>query len=269
MKKCVLGLIVFIVATVVTQAQTVGAQAPDFTYATLSHGNFTLSQQQGKVVFVFVIGYGCSTCKFEAAGIKTNIVDVFEDSSNFIALYVDTWNGTPTQVTSFMNETSLNGIFCLNANSFSTLYSTTYSRIMVIDHNQVLVHKTGNGTGINTTEAAEEISSALDEISRITSVNKPHEKRVMGIYPNPANDNITIETNYDGIVSLSLLDQTGKLIRVQKIKNNANLNLSGYPSGTYFIKIESNNQVFWEKLIKVITFLARIKSLHGTIAKEP
>lgn len=41
----------------VLQAQNVGDTAPDFTHNTLDHGQITLSQYQGKVVFLFFFGH--------------------------------------------------------------------------------------------------------------------------------------------------------------------------------------------------------------------
>ncbi len=39
-------------------AQTVGTPAPDFTHQTLSHGSVSLSDYQGKVVYLFFFGWG-------------------------------------------------------------------------------------------------------------------------------------------------------------------------------------------------------------------
>ena len=38
-------------------AQEVGAPAPDFTHSTLSHGTISLSDYQGKVVYLFFFGW--------------------------------------------------------------------------------------------------------------------------------------------------------------------------------------------------------------------
>jgi len=38
--------------------QEVGAPAPDFTHNTLSHGTISLSDYQGKVVYLFFFGWG-------------------------------------------------------------------------------------------------------------------------------------------------------------------------------------------------------------------
>ncbi len=39
-------------------AQGVGTQAPNFTHNTLDHGQISLSDYQGKVVYLFFFGWG-------------------------------------------------------------------------------------------------------------------------------------------------------------------------------------------------------------------
>ena len=41
-----------------TYSQDVGTQAPDFTHNTLDHGQISLSDYQGKVVYLFFFGWG-------------------------------------------------------------------------------------------------------------------------------------------------------------------------------------------------------------------
>ena len=40
------------------EAQDVGTQAPDFMHNTLDHGQISLSDYQGKVVYLFFFGWG-------------------------------------------------------------------------------------------------------------------------------------------------------------------------------------------------------------------
>ena len=39
-------------------AQSVGTQAPNFTHNTLDHGQISLSDYQGKIVYLFFFGWG-------------------------------------------------------------------------------------------------------------------------------------------------------------------------------------------------------------------
>jgi hypothetical protein len=72
------------------------------------------------------------------------------------------------------------------------------------------------------------------------------------IYPNPFNDNLTVEsldfTNY----TISILNVEGKVIKFESITNSQRVLLSTaeLQRGIYFIKIDTDNQQFVSKIIK-------------------
>ncbi len=49
--------LVLLFFTGIGMAQSVGTSAPDFTHNTLSHGEISLSDYQGKVVYLFFFGW--------------------------------------------------------------------------------------------------------------------------------------------------------------------------------------------------------------------
>jgi hypothetical protein len=57
MKKVLYFFIIIIFALESGIAQDVGAPAPDFTHNTLAHGTISLSDYQGKVVYLFFFGW--------------------------------------------------------------------------------------------------------------------------------------------------------------------------------------------------------------------
>ena len=58
MKKIVILFLFQFVLRSSVFAQTVDTPAPDFTHQTLSHGSVSLSDYQGKVVYLFFFGWG-------------------------------------------------------------------------------------------------------------------------------------------------------------------------------------------------------------------
>jgi PKD repeat protein len=76
------------------------------------------------------------------------------------------------------------------------------------------------------------------------------------LYPNPTNDKITIGINDLSLTEgfVSILDITGKIIKVESIQVNAEnkmmLDLSNLSNGVYFIKIENDDQVVVKRIIK-------------------
>jgi peroxiredoxin len=56
-KKYLTSFIVSLFFVSVSLGQNVGSPAPDFTLNSLEHGQISLSQNKGKVVFLFFFGY--------------------------------------------------------------------------------------------------------------------------------------------------------------------------------------------------------------------
>lgn len=69
----------------------------------------------------------------------------------------------------------------------------------------------------------------------------------INIYPNPTTGTIFID-NIDN-VSLEIVDMLGQIIkRKSNIKNSAEINISEYPNGTYFIRIINGNTIVNKKI---------------------
>jgi len=63
------------------------------------------------------------------------------------------------------------------------------------------------------------------------------------IYPNPANDELSIKLNNSesGIVSLTIMDAKGQIIVEKTFTDKIILNVSSYPGGIYFVKINTGS----------------------------
>jgi hypothetical protein len=72
------------------------------------------------------------------------------------------------------------------------------------------------------------------------------------LYPNPTNGNITIDFGeYIGIVTISIMDISGKLIQSDNYSGSQLLNLEiEFPAGVYLVKIESRDKKALIRLIK-------------------
>ncbi len=83
-----------------------------------------------------------------------------------------------------------------------------------------------------------------------TSISSNNDN-VLLLYPNPVKDILKIQ-NTENIVSLSILDITGKIIINKQFAevNNIDINLSEYNSGIYIVNIQTDSKCLSAKIIK-------------------
>jgi hypothetical protein len=82
-------------------------------------------------------------------------------------------------------------------------------------------------------------------------------KHEIAIFPNPSNGITTIEVS--GVVNndetVEIIDITGRLIYSEKMNAYANfaesfVDVSSYKSGTYLVKVKTNERVYTKSLVK-------------------
>jgi len=237
------------------KGQQAGDSAPDFTLQQLQGGNFTLSGQTGKVVFIFWLGYACPFCKSAAPSINSDIINTFKGRSNFVAIGVDTWNGSKTQVQGFKSQTGLDVNYLMQGSSAAQSWSTTYDRLSVVDKNGEIVFKGTQGSSSDINNAKMTIESALS----MTTATESLEKNALGFtnYPNPFSTQTTIhfQLKKNGSVSLILYDLTGKKVLEITRKTFATgehqivFSRTQLNNGIYFLRLNANGQISTQKMI--------------------
>lgn len=74
-------------------------------------------------------------------------------------------------------------------------------------------------------------------------------KNTIKIYPNPANNKITINSPEKSI--LEMTDINGQIIETfQQNSSNMTIDISNYPNGIYFVKVKAQEKMFVQKIIK-------------------
>ena len=71
--------------------------------------------------------------------------------------------------------------------------------------------------------------------------NVNNNKPKIDIFPNPTQDKINVICHDNTNYQISLFDNLGKILNTQFFKGNANLDISSFPKGIYFIQIRSEN----------------------------
>jgi hypothetical protein len=87
--------------------------------------------------------------------------------------------------------------------------------------------------------------------SSTLSLNNILDNDNITIYPQPATNTLNIEMkgNINEVKELKLFDIKGSLLLSQLInQDNTSLDVSGFDSGVYFVKIQSDKTVFTQKI---------------------
>ena len=211
-------------------AQTVGEAGPDFQVNTLGGGSFQLSDNQGKVVFVFLFGNTCPPCKAVGPTVESDIQQVYMGNPDFVAIGLDTWDSSSgeSSVAGFQKSTGITFPLAIKAGSVAAAYTTTFDRLMVIDRDGILVHKgtVGASNDINNAKAAIEESLMVAGISGLTA-----SEAGVRVYPVPANDEVHFESD-EPIKQIRIYDGAGRLVLNE-------FDLSGFAGGSRTLPVST------------------------------
>lgn len=254
MRTTFLSLIVLMALSFSASAQNVGDVAPDFSLTDLNGNTVTLSQYKGKVVGLFIFGYGCPPCMAVAPDVESRIQKEYSGNENFVLLGLDQWDGNKAGVESFQSKTGVTFPLLQKAASTASSYQSTWDRFIVVDREGKIAHK-----------GSKQVSSDLDAIistiaglMTVTSVNEIETKLNVEVYPNPVASmlHIKLKTDDNEKIEVSLKSVDGKTVKSIKnvlpgdSQNTYLLNLEGIAPGIYFanIKVGDKEQSF--KIVK-------------------
>lgn len=147
--------------------QPSGEAAPDFTYTSLDGMEFTLSDYEGEVVYIFFFGANCPHCRTNGPVTESKIYQEFIGNPNFTAVGLDTWNTSASEVESFKNVTGITYPLLLNARqSLVDYYGNTsaYDRSVVIDAEGKIAYM---GTDFVNTDADKVVEVIREELAKI------------------------------------------------------------------------------------------------------
>jgi peroxiredoxin len=239
-------------------AQKVGDPAPDFSYQSLSGDTVKLSDYAGKVVFLFLFGNGCPSCKSIGNDTETLVEAVYGSRDDFQALGLDLWNSTSsvTSVTAFKSTTKISYPLLLKAGDMEQKYSTTYDRLLVIDKEGVLRHKGG-------TVVSNDLGNAISIIEGLFATTSVGDQAggdgspLVSIYPNPVDENAGIHFTLvkEALVDIRIYNLTGQeIIYLGKETIPAGNHMREIPagdlsSGVYVVRMAISGNVYTRKML--------------------
>lgn len=84
-----------------------------------------------------------------------------------------------------------------------------------------------------------------------SSVNETNNNLELFVYPNPTSDRVEIRNLENVIYQFSIYDNLGNVAITGKLnKSKSLINLENLNAGVYFLRVSSNNNVYYSKLIK-------------------
>ncbi len=86
----------------------------------------------------------------------------------------------------------------------------------------------------------------------ITGINDIEKENQFQIFPNPSNGLYNLNIDNKNQVAVSITDILGKeiLFNEKQIEGNLSIDISGNPNGIYLLKIKTDKEVFFSKLVK-------------------
>ena len=252
-----LVLLFSILFTLSIGAQGIGDIAPNFSLKSLDNKTVQLSDYKGKVVMVFLFGYGCPFCISGAPKVKSAIIDKYSGNPNFVAIGIDTWNGSSSGVQNFNSATSLNIPLLQQGGSLASTWKMTYDRIVIIDHEGKFVFRGTTGVSNDATRAGNAVSIALGNLPTALEEVFEGSGQLSNVFPNPAihEANIQFKIDKPGFVKLNVYDLSGNVVRqlLNESKNTGTYTISfskdDLPKGLYFYRLENDNSSDTGKIV--------------------
>jgi hypothetical protein len=91
------------------------------------------------------------------------------------------------------------------------------------------------------------INNDVPQLSSINQINNQQNPNI-DIYPNPAVNNLTIESPQSAIIEITNIQ--GQLIKTFTISGKTNIDISSLPSGVYIIEAKTDKEMTVKKFVK-------------------
>lgn len=235
-------------------AQEVGDMSPDFTLKTTDDKDFTLSDHEGKVVFIFFFGNSCGHCLANGPNTQTDIYSKYMNNEDFVAVGIDTWDGNASAVEGYKASTKIEYDLLLNGSQVVKDYSSTYDRIILVDKEGKIQYKsTSNADKATTAAASAKIAELLEQT---TSVGSQLKSKEFLLAPNKVGNELIINNPFenDQQVNVRIVSITGKTVLNQQLElSQANhLDINALPMGYYTLVLESASDIRIAKFVKAL-----------------
>ena len=221
-------------------AQNEGDAAPDFSFSSTTGSTLSLSDYEGKVLYIFLFGHSCPFCLAVGNDTEEKIHKQYKSNEDFRIIGLDTWDGSQSAVTNFREQTMITYPLGLKAGKMENLYSTSYDRIIIIDRDGKIAYK-GNTSVANDLDNSIE---ALDNLLQQNPTSVSHqtdEPKIGEFYPNPASEQVNIQVSNLDELSVSIYNPIGKMVWQQTYSSlspgeSLTIDVKDLPQGYYYVR---------------------------------
>ncbi|MBO7646500.1 MAG: T9SS type A sorting domain-containing protein [Bacteroidales bacterium] len=203
----------------------------------IAQGNFsdidfsdvsTLSSLAGMVA----PGDACTSTPY---GVKMWVKFMPEDGDTLIVTAFTKSNGVPVSYAYFTTGVTMNEYTQIEA-QFDNPLSACDSLCIIIVAGGLQTHE-------NTTLIVDDVTLNYSNVAV-----EDHQKKSFAIFPNPAIDQLTIQSP-EGRFNYQLHDLTGRLLLSGNGEGQEMISVSALPAGAYMLRLQSDSQIITKKVI--------------------
>ena len=250
-----------------TSSLDAGEEVPDFTLPTIftnpetgvySEGEFTLSKQRGKVVWVQMFGTWCPACPSAEADMQNTIIKEFANNplvETFVLNenqqerdnldWIKTWTNRFYQRGPMLYDSD--GTVGGDILSQPKVGNMPFGRGFIIDQDGK-VAKAFFGH-----QPQMVISTIYDLINSYNPNSTKHIESTerISLFPNPVVDNLNFSfTQVNTPITMDVYDVDGKILKRVHNPTSNSINFSDLREGVYFLKVYAGDEIFVKRVIK-------------------
>ncbi len=244
---------IFIFALLAVTLTVFSQTAVDFTLTDCSSNSRHLYSilDQGKIV-ILIYEHECSSCTQGTANVTSVLNTNYPGDTNIMVMYLDNGGNSCSTTAGWISTNNfVAGPYFEYSSNNSSPYGSGMPVVVVASGSDHMTFLTALGVAYTDTATVHNaIKSAYTHLSGIESMEISDIS--FNIYPNPANDNITIVYKNNNLKKAiaEIYDMQGRLFFSAEInKQITNINISGFFKGIYLLKLTSDNGIYFEKVI--------------------
>lgn len=158
-----------------------------------------------------------------------------EEGDSLIVTAFTKSNGTPVSYAYFSTGATLN--------EYTQIEAQFDSPLTACDSICIIMVTSGFQAHANTTLIVDDVTLSYDNVAV-----EDHQEKRFAIFPNPAEDQLTIQSPEGGF-HYQLHDLTGRLLLSGNGEGQEQISVSALPAGVYMLRLQSDSQTITQKVI--------------------